>query len=303
MANFGYEADHIRVFVQTNDYVRTFSNQLSTSLDLRPAAVWEDTKGLRHFVAKFSDLTSFRTDRKTGADDLGQAVNPFELDPLDSALTAFNSSVRNTFYYDRSSRIWSVDHTYQNDRTKSLLQNGYESRTREGNMLRLRVNATRHWTLEIESERGRSTSNSDLIEGRNFKVDQESIRPRLTWQPGTKLRAVLTYKLTRKLNDIDLGGEQAELQDLGAELRFNAAGKGTIQLNGNLVGIAFDGTENSVIGNEMLGGLRAGTNITWSLGIQRRLSDHLQVDLTYNGRSSEGVPTVHVGGAQVRAFF
>ena len=170
-------------------------------------------------------------------------------------------------------------------------------------MLRLRVNATRHWTLEIESERGRSTSNSDLIEGRNFKVDQESIRPRLTWQPGTKLRAVLTYKLTRKLNDIDLGGEQAELQDLGAELRFNAAGTGTIQLNGNLVGIAFDGTENSVIGNEMLGGLRAGTNITWSLGIQRRLSDHLQVDLTYNGRSSEGVPTVHVGGAQVRAFF
>ncbi len=303
VANFGYEADHIRVFVQTNDYVRTFSNQLSTSLDMRPAAVWEDTKGVRHFVAKFSDLASFRTDRKTGADDLGQAVNPFKLDPLDSALTAFNSSVRNTFYYDRSSRIWSVDHTYQNDRTKSLLQNGYESRTREGNTLRLRVNATRHWTLEIESERGRSTSNSDLIEGRNFKVDQESIRPRLTWQPGTRLRAVVTYKLTRKLNDIDLGGEQAELQDLGAELRFNAAGKGTIQLNGNLVGIAFDGTENSVIGNEMLGGLRAGTNITWSLGIQRRLSDHLQVDLTYNGRSSEGVPTVHVGGAQVRAFF
>ena len=27
VANFGYEADHIRVFVQTNDYVRTFSNQ------------------------------------------------------------------------------------------------------------------------------------------------------------------------------------------------------------------------------------------------------------------------------------
>jgi hypothetical protein len=95
----------------------------------------------------------------------------------------------------------------------------------------------------------------------------------------------------------------AELQDLGLELRFNAAGKGSIQVNGNLVDIAYDGVVNSVIGNEMLSGLRPGTNATWSVAVQRRLSDHLQVDLTYNGRSSEGTPAVHVGGAQVRAFF
>jgi len=303
VANFGYEADHIRVYVQTNDYVRTYGNQLSASLDLRPAVRWEQKEGPLRFLAKFSDLASFRTDHKTGTDDLAKAIDPFRLDPADSALTAFNSSVRNTFYYDRSSRNWSVDHTYQEDLTKSLIQGGYEARARRTNILRLRINATRHWTLEVESERGRSASNSDAIAGRTFAVEQEGLRPKLTWQPGTRLRASATYKYQRKRNNEDLGGERAEQHDLGAELRFNAAGKGTVQFNANLVGIAYDGTVNSVIGNEMLNGLRPGRNITWSVSLQRRLSDHLQVDLTYNGRNSEGAPTIHVGGAQVRAFF
>lgn len=45
------------------------------------------------------------------------------------------------------------------------------------------------------------------------------------------------------------------------------------------------------------------TATAWSVSIQRNLSSNLQLDLTYNGRRSEGAPVVHVGGAQVRAFF
>jgi hypothetical protein len=74
-------------------------------------------------------------------------------------------------------------------------------------------------------------------------------------------------------------------------------------LTANHVAIRFDGVVNTPIGNELLAGLKPGTNITWSVGLQRNLSNNLQVDLTYNGRRSEGVPMVHVGGAQVRAFF
>jgi hypothetical protein len=57
------------------------------------------------------------------------------------------------------------------------------------------------------------------------------------------------------------------------------------------------------LGNELLGGLKPGTNMTWSLSVQRNLSNNLQVDITYNGRRSDDVPIIHVGGAQVRAFF
>jgi len=69
------------------------------------------------------------------------------------------------------------------------------------------------------------------------------------------------------------------------------------------VDITYNGETNTSLANEMLSGLKPGTNVTWSLSIQRNLSNNLQVDITYNGRRSEGVPIIHVGGAQVRAFF
>ena len=101
----------------------------------------------------------------------------------------------------------------------------------------------------------------------------------------------------------EFGGEKADSHDFGLEFRYNTAGKGSLQVTANWVEIRFEGAVNSALGNEMLSGLRPGTNGTWRVSLQRNLSGNLQVDLTYNGRRSEGAPVIHVGGAQVRAFF
>jgi hypothetical protein len=106
-----------------------------------------------------------------------------------------------------------------------------------------------------------------------------------------------------KKNRPEFGTGTTEAQDLGLELRYNTVGKGSLLANANLVDIRFEGQENTPLGNELLNGLRPGTNYTWSLAVQRNLGNNLQVDITYNGRRSEGLPVVHVGGAQVRAFF
>ena len=303
LANFAYEANYIRVFVPSQQFVRAFSNQFSGSLDLRPSVRWADKEGLKRFLAKFSDMASLRIDRKTGAKDVAEALNPFGLDLTDTTLTSFVSSARNTFYYDRTSRKWSVDHTWQNDRSRTLLLNGFESRAREFNTIRVRWNTTRQWTADLESEQGRVSNSSDLLAGRTFSIDQQGIRPRITWQPNTSLRAVLSFKHTEKRNLEEFGGELAVLRDLGAELRYNTVGKGSLLTTLNVVAITYDGEVNSSLGNEMLTGLKPGTNLTWSVTVQRNLSNNLQVDITYNGRRSEDVPVIHVGGAQVRAFF
>ena len=218
-------------------------------------------------------------------------------------LTAFSASLRNTFYFDRSSRTWSIDHSRQSDRGRSLLLNGFETRSRDADIVHLRWNTSPKWTLEVEGETGRSTSFSDLLAGRTFAIEQRATRPKLTWQPNTSLRIASQFKYTEKKNRAEFGGEAATIKDIGLEMRWNTAGKGSLQVNGNLVDIAYAGATNSSLGNEMLNGLKPGTNATWTLTIQRRLSNNLQVDLTYNGRQSEGTPTVHVGGAQVRAYF
>ncbi|MFN3874280.1 MAG: hypothetical protein ACK4L7_00005, partial [Flavobacteriales bacterium] len=189
LANFAYEADHLRVFVPSTDYVRSYSNQTSASLDLRPGAAWGDGKGLKGFIGKFSDLASLRVDRRSTTSDPWRVLDPFAPERADTALTSFASSTRNTIYYDRASRTWSIDHTWQADRARNLLLNGFESRSREANTVRLRINIARQWTFDVEGERGRSGNSSDLLLGRTWAIAQEALRPRLTWQPSTSLRA------------------------------------------------------------------------------------------------------------------
>lgn len=302
-APFSYEADYIRVYVQTNDMVRVYSNQLSASGELRPSAAWRDAKGLRGFLGRWNDVASFRSDRKTANDDVREGMNPFGLNTVDSAMIALNSSTRNTLYYDRGSRKWSADHTWQGDRSKNLLMGGSESRVRESHQVHLRWNTTPQWMVEAEASEGRTVNSSELMAGRNYTIQERSAAPKLTWQPNTRMRGTLRFKYTDKQNEAELGGEAAVIRDLGVEFRLNTADKGSLQMNANLVGISFDGAVESSLGTEMLAGLKPGTNVTWNVTLQRRLSSHLQVDLTYNGRSSPGVPVVHVGGAQVRAFF
>ncbi|HRH36882.1 MAG TPA: hypothetical protein PK760_00970 [Flavobacteriales bacterium] len=303
LANFSYEANYLRVFVPSNNYVRTFNNQSSASLDLRPGVKWATAKGMKRFIGKFSDLASARVDRKTNTTDINKAINPFAPETIDKNLMAYTSSARNTFFYDRTSRSWSMDHTWQNDRSRSLLLNGFESRQRLFNTVRVRWNTTRQWTAELEGERGRVSNASDLLAGRTWAIDQQSLKPKLTWQPNTSLRAIMSFKYGEKKSNSEGQTQNLGVKDLGFEFRYNTAGKGSVLVTANLVDIRYDGPVNSALGNELLGGLKPGTNGTWSVSVQRNLSNNLQLDLTYNGRRSEGVPVVHVGGAQVRAFF
>jgi hypothetical protein len=70
-----------------------------------------------------------------------------------------------------------------------------------------------------------------------------------------------------------------------------------------MVAISYNAQANTPIAFEMLEGLKAGTNFTWGLNIQRNLGSGLQLSVNYEGRRPAGLKTIHTGGAQVRAFF
>ena len=50
-------------------------------------------------------------------------------------------------------------------------------------------------------------------------------------------------------------------------------------------------------------GLQDGTNFTWNLLLQKRITKFLDANLSYFGRKSEGSKTVHTGSVQLRAYF
>lgn len=300
---FPDQADYIRVFTPTNEYVKTFTNQFNQSINIKPSILWHRKKGFLKFISRFDNQTAFRVDRKTNNESPETAYNPFIAGISDTTLVSLNSSIRNTVFFNRSNPKYGLDYTYQKVDGKSLLTSGFDSRGLEEHELRLRWNLNRKFTLISYQKVGTKSNNSDYTTGRNYSLDIWSVKPKFSYQPNTAFRVSIVNETSRKENASEFGGEVAQIIDLGAELRYNKATKASITAAFNYIQISYDGEVNSALGFEMLNGLKNGTNFTWNVNFQRTLASNLQLSLNYLGRKSEENKAIHTGGVQVRAFF
>ena len=298
-----YQANYIKVFVPTNEYVKTFNNQYSQTLLIRPKAVWGSEKiRIKKFISRFSNQSSYLIDRKTKKNNIRAAFNPFEREIADSILVSQNASFRNAFNFNRSNPKFGAGINYYYVKNKTLLTNGFEQRTSEYYSANIRWNLSRKFRLNIDAQNGRKENLSDYLSTRNFDLDYYSFVPKITFQPGTVFRLSLLYEHKNKQNNSE-SNEKAIYNKGGLEGKYSAAEKGNIITNLNFILINYDYPTNSSLAFEMLEGLQPGNNITWEIIYQRTLANNLQLNLNYNGRWADGSKLVHVGGVQVRAFF
>lgn len=301
IAAFQDQATFIKVFTPTNDYVRTYTNQFNQGLFLRPEAQWGSKKGFKKLVSRFSNRTNYRVSRKVSNKD--NYFNPFVGDIADSTLVTLNYGFLNTIYFNRTGTKFGTDFTFQDNRSRSLLTNGIESRQTLNRALKTRWNITRVYTITLLGANGIKTNLSEFFSNRNYYLNIYEIEPKFSVQPSVKFRASVFYNLEQKINDTIYGGEELISQTLGTELRYNVASKGSFRATFSYIKNEFTLTNNSALAYEMMEGLQPGTNMTWELNYQQNLSQHMQLSLNYNGRVSNDSPVIHTGGVQVRAFF
>lgn len=297
--NNRFEADYIKVYTPTNEFQKVFTNQFSEVLFIRPEVVWNNRTGIRKILSMFSNKTAFRSDKKTSEEN--DIYNPFKNDVLDSALVSINSSLANTFYFNRLDPTFGMEFFYMNNKGKILLTNGFQSREIDQKEIRARYNFSRIFTLEANLADIEKFNGSDFFENRTYNIESIRMEPVFICQPSVKFRLSFNAIYEEKKNT--LGSEASINRTLGGQVEFNQAGKGSVSLEVDYVNIDFNSSDNTSLAYEMLEGLQAGSNFVWNLSWQRNLSNNLQLNITYHGRSSEDLNTIHTGGMQVRAFF
>jgi len=327
IAKYQYNANYIRVYVPTNDYIKTFSTMFNEAFYLRPSAVWRNSDGFKKFLSRFSNQMTYRVSRKSENPDLTLSYNPFILNDSvlnDSAtgVVSLLSSFRNIFFFNRTNRHFGADIKYQDTRNKSLLVNGLDSRRHLLRSIYLRWNINRQFTWNFLYALGVKFNSSEFLSNKDYKINYVQYEPRVTYQPNTKLRFTVYYTNENKENllmnaVVDLsgdtssftGGERAVQNTLGLEIKRNHVSKGSLVVNVDYIEFSYkdimgnDAQQNTPLGYEMLEGLQTGGNVTWSLSYQRNISRHMQLSITYDGRQSEDTPAIHRGGIQLRAYF
>ena len=303
VAAFADQANYIRVFTPTSEYMRAYYSQFSEGLNLEPGNVWSNKKGLRKFISRFALQFAYRVERKSSDANLLRAYNPFLSSVGDSTLILLNSSLRGSLYFNRSHPKAGADLTYQDSRNKSLLMNGFDARTQQLLTFHLRWNITRKIMMNLNATYGKKTSLSDYLNNRSYVLYYNETNPQFQYQPGKRWRISLQYKYANKVNAYGISGERSEIHNAGLEIKYNTPAKGSLTARFNYLRVAFNATENTALAYDMLEGYKKGNNATWNLAWQRNLSENLQMNLVYDGRQTAGNKTVHVGSVQLRAYF
>ena len=301
VAAFQDQANFIKIFTPTNEFVRTYTNQFNQGLFLRPESVWGSNKGIKKLISRFSNRTNYRVSRKVS--NKLNYYNPFIADIADSSLVTLNLGFLNTFYFNRTGTKFGADFTFQDNRDRSLITSGIESRKILNRILKTRWNITRVYTVNLLASNSTKMVNSQFFTNRNFNLIIHELEPKLTIQPSSKFRTSIWFNYKEKINEEFLGGEEAISKNIGGEVRYNIASKGSFRAKFNYIENQFSITDNASLAYEMLEGLQSGVNLTWEATFQQNLSKHMQMSINYTGRKSDETPVIHTGGVQVRAFF
>ena len=300
---FPNEANFIRIFTPTNEFINSQSSDFNQSVFINPSGALKPTTAFNKFLRAFSNQTSVALNKKTSVAPSVEAFNPFTIPLEDTTLITANSQVQSTLFILRNNYRYGGQIGYLGNENKSQLVNGIDilSRERISGQVRSIIGKSAEVVLNAHTEE--KSFNSQFLVNRNYAISSQSVKPEVILQFQSNFRLNLSYALTEKRNSPAFGGEQNTNQAVSAKASYNDIGKGIFSGEVSFLKNNYLGVSNSAVSYEILEGLQRGNNITWQLNIQRDLGNGLQLNLNYNGRKSELVPTIHTGTVQVSAYF
>ncbi|GHA73241.1 hypothetical protein GCM10007389_28940 [Pontibacter akesuensis] len=295
----------IKIYLPTDEYVNAYTNTFTYRLTTTAPRGWAAEPGLKAKLSNFSMLSFVSINKKTTESDLSQRFNPFSLEVEDAFLLSLVKQLRHTVYFNRSNPKYGLEYTVQQNQQKQLLTNGTETRNVLMHNVLGRLNLNEVLSTQLNFGYNVRENQSNFLTSKNFKIQTRELSPELAYQPSTILRFTGKYQYSIKQDVLPSAETEQEgiFHELGLETKLSQVGKRTLAGNIKYVNIVFDGDQASYVGYELLNALRPGNNMTWSLVLQQRLSNGLNISLNYDGRKANGVGAVHTGRTQVSVLF
>lgn len=296
VAEFQDEANYIRVYTNTVEYVKTNKNGFNVSVRLKPK---ELINSKNEFLGRWMLQGSLQSTNSLLKEGRTLEWNPFvESD----AMLAKSRSLRAGLNFNQSGKYkWSSGYTFSNQESQNYVFTGAEARDTRSHLLNAKYSPWQNFYFMAEAENVVTESRSDLFESRRYTLDAWRLKPQISYQVETKFSAALNFTYQTKSNRV--GEENLDQFNLGTEIQWNDGAKSSLLGTFNYIKNDFSGNAQSVVGNQMMEGLKPGNNFVWQLMVQRQLNSFLSVNISYDGRKTEENKTIHTGNVQIQARF
>lgn len=300
VAAFAYEANYVRLPVQTTEYQSIYTTSFTSSLNVIPRQLKNKNSVVYSTLKSWSTQLMSRAERKSTFGGL-EHISPFYNN--ETYLVSAGNVLRGTLFYRKSDPNFSADFTTQQVMNKAFLLSGFETRLEQSNSANFRKSVKSSAQILLQLTTGRKLTTSDFLAARNFNSNYITAAPSILFQPSNNKRiSVLGEVAIRSGNASETTffarslsvGSDAQVEGKNGQLFKTEVKYILIQLEGNATGpVVYDA----------LAGLQAGNNLTLACAWRKTINQNLQLSLNYNGRKSDGREIVHAGNMSVRLLF
>jgi hypothetical protein len=297
------EKNYIKIFVPTSEYVFAYENNFNYRLNFELPRNWKNEAGLKKMMSRISGTASWNIIKRITNPELAARILPFYNDIPAEDILSLKESVRSRIFYNRTNPGYGFDAGYFRTSNKQLLSQGFEGRSREEYSANARVNLSRLYSLKVLYQWGSSASNSDFLQGRKYLIEQKKVTPEISWQPGNNFRLSMLYGYSNKINVEGEPMEIANIHEISANARVSKAASFSMDAILKYSNIDYSAQANTPVAYEMLEALQPGQNYTWSVIVQKKILQGLQLSVNYEGRKSQELSVIHIGRMQVSALF
>lgn len=299
VAQFQDQAEYVRILLPNQVFIKIRQNKFSQILTLNPQN-WSSKEGFRKLLSHFYNQTSYVLDRKVRRKNDGFNVNPFEDGGKDQLGLTLN--FRNAIFFNRGKQRYTTSYTFISTSSDNLLAIGLQSNRLKSHQLNFNHKFWESWLLNLKGSTGSNESLSENFESRNYRLDSYDVNPKISYLLNQQTRFDVFYQFKNENNQLGFL-EKLNQQTIGTSFSYSNAEKISINGEFNYIDNNFTGSSFSPVAYQMLEGLQPGTNFTWRLLFQKKITKYLDANLSYFGRKSETTNTVHTGSVQLRAYF
>ena len=300
VAQFQDQATYIRVLLPNQVYIRTHQNRLSQSLTIDPIQWSGSSNKAKRFWSHFYNQTTFLIDRKQRNNGQNINLNPFQSNSENQL--AMQSNFRNQLFFNRGKQHYTVSYSFSGSEMKNVLSFGSIAQKSYAHQLNFTHKIQQQWLLNFQFNFDNNKSESENYSSKNFELDQILMNPKISYLLDDNKRFDVFYQFQQQDNLIN-DKEYLKQHKLGVSAVMNQNTSSSISAEFNYFSNAFKGNANTPVAYQMMEGLQPGTNFTWSLIAQKKLTKFLDLNLNYFGRKTENSRTIHTGTVQLKAYF
>lgn len=287
-------AQYIRVYTNTVTYLPSNKNKLQLALFVNPSVVLNSEN---QFLKRWNFNISLLSQNSFFKEDQVLVLNPFEKNTRQ--ILKNQNFLASTQFNPTDKSGWNGSYRFiKND---NLINANFsnEERNQTSHFVTVGYSINKNFRLDWENNMNAVQNSSELFSSRDYELNNIETKPKATYKFTDALQTEF-YTSYRHKKRID-GEELLKTLDLTGTLQWQWR-KSSVRANFSFINNDFFGNNFSIVGNQMLDGLKPGKNQVWSVYLQQAINSFINLDLNYEGRNS-GERTIHIGSVQVKASF